>query len=36
MPRPLPSLLQLGLIGRLTLAAGPVALVWLVIAWAVA
>jgi hypothetical protein len=36
MPRPLPSLMQLGLAGRLALATGPVVLVWLAIAWAVA
>jgi hypothetical protein len=36
MARSIPSLMQLGLLGRLALAAGPVALVWLGIAWALA
>ena len=34
MPRRPPSLLQLGLGGRLALAAGPVALVWAAVLWA--
>lgn len=36
MPRPLSSLLLIGLGGRLALAAGPVALVWAALLWAMA